>query len=213
MHQLLALRRGRRCAFVVGPCVAIAAAVAGALTLTGCGSSSSAFSARKLASAPSKEWPTNGGSLTNDRYSSLDQITSSDVSQLKGIWHIHLHSGTAPKYSGEAQPLEYSGVIYTITGADDVFATDAKTGATKWIYRARLNPKLTTVCCGWTSRGVALGDGKVYIGQLDGALVALDQTTGKKIWSTRVPSSQTAPPITPPPPSSHPPPYPPLPPP
>src|SRR5258708_1910462 len=89
--------RGRGGHFV-SACAVIAAAVVGALTLTGCGSSSSAFSARKLASAPSKEWPTNGGSVTNDRYSSLDQITTSNVSHLKGIWHIHLHSGTAPKY-------------------------------------------------------------------------------------------------------------------
>src|SRR5258708_39433060 len=81
--------------------------------------------------------------------------------------------------------------MYTITGADDLLATDGEIGATKGIHRARLNPKLTTVCCGWTSRGVALGDGKVYIGQLDGALVALDQKNGKKIWSTRGASWQT----------------------
>jgi quinohemoprotein ethanol dehydrogenase len=193
---LVAFNRSRRRTSAVGICLVIASAVVSALTLTGCGGPSSAFSASKLASAASKEWLTNGGSLTNDRYSSLDQITSSNVSQLKGIWHIHLHSGTAQKYSGEAQPLEYGGVIYTITGADDVFATDAKTGATKWIYRAQLNPKLTTVCCGWMSRGVALGGGKVYVAQLDGALVALDEKTGKTIWSTHVAAWQTGHTIT-----------------
>src|SRR5260370_42438493 len=174
---LLALSRTRRRPSIGSACAVIAAAVVGALTLTGCGSSSSAFSARKLASAPSKEWPTNGGSLTNDRYSSLDQITTSNVSHLKGIWHIHLHSGTAPKYSGEAQPLEYNGVIYTITGADDVFATYAKTGAAKWTHRARLNPRLTTVCCGWANPGVALGDGQVYSGQPGRPPVTLRQKT------------------------------------
>src|SRR6185436_2932226 len=43
-----------------------------------------------------------------------------------------------------------------------------------------------TICCGWTNRGVALGDGKVYVGQLDGRLVALDQRTGELAWSTQV---------------------------
>ena len=46
--------------------------------------------------------------------------------------------------------------------------------------------KINTVCCGWLSRGVALGEGKVYLGQLDGSLVALDQTTGKVAWQTQV---------------------------
>src|SRR5207253_1198252 len=87
-----------------------------------------AFSAKQLASTPSDDWITNGGSISNDRYSALDRINTSNVAQLKGIWHIHLKSGVAAKNSGEAQPLEYKGVIYTITGADDVFAIDAKTG-------------------------------------------------------------------------------------
>ena len=50
-------------------------------------------------------------------------------------------------------------------------------------YEANLDPGISTVCCGWTSRGVAIGDGKVYAGQLDGKLVALDQVTGEVVWS------------------------------
>jgi quinohemoprotein ethanol dehydrogenase len=187
MHHLLARGRRRQLVLaIVGGCVLIAAAGAGALAATSGGKSAvPAFSAQ-LAGLPSHDWSTNGGSLSNDRYSTLDQIDGSNVAQLKGIWEVHLKSGDAPKYSGEAQPLEYHGVIYTITGADDVFATDAKTGATKWVYRAGLNPKIATVCCGWTSRGVALGDGKVYVGQLDDKLVALNQRNGKVVWSKRV---------------------------
>ena len=184
------LRRGRQTRLaitLVGACVVIAAAVGGSLAATNGGKAAvPAFSAQELASAPSGDWITNGGSLANDRYSTLGQIDTANVARLKGIWHVHLKSGDAPKYSGEAQPLEYHGVIYTITGADDVFASDAKTGATKWVYRARLDPKITTVCCGWTSRGVALGDGKVYLGRLDDELVALDQRSGKVVWSKRV---------------------------
>ncbi len=89
----------------------------------------------------------------------------------------------AAKYSGEAQPVVHEGTIYVVTGADDVFALRVKTGAIVWTYKASLPDNITTVCCGWTSRGVAIGDGRVYVGQLDGRLVALDQRTGEPAWS------------------------------
>jgi quinohemoprotein ethanol dehydrogenase len=145
-----------------------------------------AFSASQLASLPGSNWITNGGSTANQRYSPLDQINAGNVGRLKGMWHIHLRSGIAGKYSGEAQPIVYRGVMYIVTGADDVFAINAKTGAKMWTHRAHLNQEIKTVCCGWTSRGVALGDGQVYVGQLDGKLVALDQKTGRIVWSTQV---------------------------
>ena len=72
-------------------------------------------------------WITNGGSISNQRYSPLTQINSGNVAGLKGLWHVHLGSGIAGKYSGEAQPIVYKNVIYVVTGADDVFAIDAKT--------------------------------------------------------------------------------------
>ena len=72
-----------------------------------------------------------------------------------------------------------------ITGADDVFAVDVETGAILWTYEAALDPEISTACCGWTSRGVALGDGRVYVGQLDGRLVALEQTSGEVVWSVQ----------------------------
>ena len=74
--------------------------------------------------------------------------------------------------------------MYVPTGADDVFAVDVATGKILWEYQAHLEQTISTVCCGWLSRGVALGDGKVYIGRLDGKLVALDQKTGKVAWET-----------------------------
>jgi outer membrane protein assembly factor BamB len=171
--------------------VGVLAAAAITLLAVACGGSSSssvapAFSSSELASRPTENWITNGGSISNQRYSPLTEINATNVGRLKGLWHVHLRSGLAGKYSGEAQPIVYEDTIYVVTGADDLFAIDARTGATKWAHRAQLNQKITTVCCGWTSRGVALGDGKVYAGQLDGRLVALDQETGKVVWSTQV---------------------------
>lgn len=76
----------------------------------------------------------------------------------------------------------HDGVIYIITGADDVFAIDVETGDFLWVYKSGLDPTISTVCCGWTSRGVALGDGKIFIGRLDGQLVALDIKSGAEVW-------------------------------
>ena len=74
-------------------------------------------------------------------------------------------------------------MLYVATAANDVFAIDVDSGDFLWTYEANLDPGISTVCCGWTNRGVAIGDGKVYAGQLDGKLVALDQATGKVVWS------------------------------
>jgi quinohemoprotein ethanol dehydrogenase len=142
-----------------------------------------AFSADELVAWPTRDWPTVGGNIFNQRYSALTQIDRDNVAQLKGVWRTHLNgSGLEPKYSGEATPVVHDGVIYIATGADDVFALGVETGEILWEYAADLDPAISTVCCGWTNRGVALGEGKVFIGQLDGRLVALDQMTGEPDW-------------------------------
>lgn len=143
-----------------------------------------AFTAQQLAAPPMTGWITNGGNLANQRYSPLMQIDRSNVQNLKANWRTHLDgSGMSPQYSGQAQPLFYRGVLYIVTGADDVFALDVRSGKILWRYRANLNPERVNVCCGWVSRGIALGDGKVFVGRLDSKLVALDQRTGRVVWS------------------------------
>jgi len=145
-----------------------------------------AFSAKELTASPTDSWITNGGNVYNQRYSPLTRINRDNVAQLKPQWRTHLNgSGTESKYSGQAQPLVFDGVIYVPTGANDVFALDVDTGKILWTYQAHLDAGITVVCCGWMSRGVALGDGKVYAGQLDGKLVALDQRSGAVVWSVQ----------------------------
>ena len=145
-----------------------------------------AFAGRDLTEGPRTGWPTNGGDTFNRRYSPLTQINRDNVAGLKGVWRTRLNgSGMGTKYSGEAQPLVYEGVMYIVTGANDVFALGVESGEILWTYTANLDPKINSVCCGWTSRGVALGDGRVYVGQLDGRLVALDQRSGAVQWSVQ----------------------------
>jgi alcohol dehydrogenase (cytochrome c) len=146
-----------------------------------------AFSADDLTEEPKDAWLTNGGTLSNQRYSPLDEIDTDNVGDLKGVWMTDLAgSGVAAKYSAEAQPLVYEGVMYVPTGADDVFAVSVASGKVLWTYNGHLEQTISTVCCGWLSRGVAIGDGRVYLGRLDGKLVALDQKTGKVAWETAV---------------------------
>jgi quinohemoprotein ethanol dehydrogenase len=145
-----------------------------------------AFGAAELTALPRRDWLTNGGNVYNQRYSPLAGINRDNVHELKGVWRARLDgSGVDTKYSGEAQPIVYDGVVYIATGADDVFAIDIETGERLWKYEARLDEAIDTVCCGWLSRGVGLGDGKVFVGQLDGRLIALDQRTGRVVWSTQ----------------------------
>ena len=99
---------------------------------------------------------------------------------------VHLGSGLGPKYSLEGTPIVKDGVMYFATGNDDVYALDAKTGALIWEHRSGIDQNINTVCCGWDNRGVAVGEGKVFVGQLDGTFVALDAKTGKPLWQTQI---------------------------
>ena len=142
----------------------------------------------KLLQSPvGKDWVTNGGNLTNQRYSTLKQIDTNNVKQLKGAWMTRLKgSGFGGKYSGEATPLVKDGIMYVVTGNDDVFALNAKTGEMLWERWSGIDQKISTVCCGWLNRGLAMGEGMLFLGQLDANLVALDIKTGKEVWKTPI---------------------------
>ena len=115
-----------------------------------------------LMQLPVTEWLTNGGDLYNRNFSPLDQINTDNVGRLGPVWRTHLNgSGLEAKYSGEAQPLIIDGIMYVITGADDVFALSVETGEMLWSNEAQLSSEISTICCGWTSRGVGYGEDKI----------------------------------------------------
>ena len=91
-------------------------------------------------------------------------------------------SGFGGKYSFEATPLVKDGVMYIVTGNDDVFALNAKTGEILWERWSGIDQQISTVCCGWDNRGLAMGEGLLFLGQLDANVVALDVKTGKEVW-------------------------------
>jgi quinohemoprotein ethanol dehydrogenase len=148
-----------------------------------------AFTSAELGEEAGANWLTNGGSTSNDRYSTLEEINTENVKELKGDWMTKIgQNATSAKFSAEGQALEYEGTIYISDGADDVFAMNASTGKVLWTYEPKLppDPLGEVICCGWDNRGVALGDGMVFLSQLNGDQIALDQQTGKVVWNTEV---------------------------
>ena len=142
---------------------------------------------RLLQSPIGKDWVTNGGNLTNQRFSTLKQVDTTNVKQLKGAWMTRLKgSGFGGKYSLEATPLVKDGILYIITGNDDVFALNAKTGEILWERWSGIEQNISTICCGWVNRGLAMGEGMAFLGQLDANVVALDIKTGKEVWKTPI---------------------------
>jgi quinohemoprotein ethanol dehydrogenase len=144
-----------------------------------------AFSAEILNAPQEEGWITNGGTISNQRYSPLDEINRSNVGQLKAVWHTRMDSALEFRHNNQAQPIVYDGVIYMSTGQDDVFAISVETGEILWEYRSGLTDDKAFVCCQWVSRGLGLGDGKVFLGRLDATIMALDQTNGEVLWETK----------------------------
>jgi alcohol dehydrogenase (cytochrome c) len=148
---------------------------------------SPAFTGKQLTDLPTENWVTNGGTVFNQRYVPLATINRGNVSRLKPLWHTSLPASATLRPPNGAQILADGGVLYATNGANDVFALDAVTGKILWKYHPGA---AAPVGAPNVSRGVALGDGKVFVGQRDAKLVALDQRTGKVVWSIQAEKAQ-----------------------
>ncbi len=144
-----------------------------------------AFSSTELYQAPGANWPVIGGSLRDDRYSTLNQINSGNVAGLKTAWQTHLGYKPIPGESAEGNALVYNGVMYITSGLSNVYALDAATGAKHWSRTGSLEKGAESFLLK-VNRGLALGDGKLFIAQLDGNVVAMDQLTGKTVWKQKL---------------------------
>jgi quinohemoprotein ethanol dehydrogenase len=124
-------------------------------------------------------WLSHGRTSSEQRYSTLSQINESNVSQLGLAWSFKLDVDRGT----EASPLIDNGVMFTTGAYSIVYALDAKTGKLLWKYDPQV-PRVyaAKACCDAVNRGVALWEGRVYVGTLDGYLVALDAASGKVAW-------------------------------
>ena len=125
-------------------------------------------------------WLTVGRTYSEQRFSPLAKIDAGNVKQLGLAWFLDLdtHRGQ------EATPLIIDGVLYSTSAWSKVQAIDAASGKLLWQYDPKV-PGETGVkaCCDTVNRGVAAYQGKLFVGTLDGRLVALDAATGKEVWS------------------------------
>lgn len=161
--------------------IALAAAFAVATLLAGCGGGTADIDGKRIAAADDTpgEWLTHGRTYGEQRFSPLTQISRATVKDLGLAWSYDL-----PENRGiEATPLVADGVMYTTSSWSIVRAFDAKTGKLLWEHDPQV-PRKTGVkaCCDSVNRGVALWQGRVYFGALDGRLISLDAKTGKKVW-------------------------------
>ncbi len=132
------------------------------------------------AAAEPESWLTYGGTYAEQRYSPLAQIDESNVAQLG----LAFAFDTNTTRGLEATPLVVDGVIYTTGSWSVVYAVDARTGQELWRHDPQVPRRWGgLVCCDVVNRGVALYEGRVYLGTLDGRLQALDAKSGALLWS------------------------------
>jgi quinohemoprotein ethanol dehydrogenase len=126
-----------------------------------------------------QNWLTHGRTYSEQRFSPLRAINDQSAGRLGLAWYFDLdtHRGQ------EATPIVVDGVMYFSTAWSKVFALNAATGARLWSYDPKVPPQWgANACCDVVNRGVAVWQGKIYIGTLDGRLIALDAATGRMVW-------------------------------
>ena len=126
-------------------------------------------------------WLTYGRTYDEQRFSPLKEIDDHNVDQLHLAWYFDLDT----RRGQEATPIVADGVMYFTSAWSKVFALNAATGALLWSYDPKVPPEWgVNACCDVVNRGVAIWNGKIYLGTLDGRLIALDAATGKPVWET-----------------------------
>ena len=127
------------------------------------------------------EWLTYGGTYDEQRHSTLTAINKDNVSSLGVAWTYDLETNRGV----ESTPIVVDGVMYVTSAWSVVYALDAKTGAELWVHDPDVDRSVgVNACCDVVNRGVAVWDGKVYVGVIDGRLQALDAKTGDLVWET-----------------------------
>ena len=163
--------------------LAVSAAIGGA----SCAAAQQVDTARIEAAAPG-DWLTYHGSYRSWHYSPLDQINAGNVGDLQVAW-MHLPGKSTRGL--QSMPLAADGVLYYSGSYSRVFALDGATGKVLWSYTPELDEELVArQTHSPYNRGIAMGEGKIYVGTVDGRLIALDMKTGKPAWDTKLMNSQ-----------------------
>jgi lanthanide-dependent methanol dehydrogenase len=133
--------------------------------------------------ADSANWAAQAGDYANHRHSSLKQISDNNVGKLQVAWTM----STGVLRGHEGSPLVIGDMMYIHTPfPNNVYAVSLKDQTFKWKYEPKQDADVVPVmCCDTVNRGLAYGDGKIFLQQADTTLVALDAKTGKVVWSVK----------------------------
>lgn len=140
----------------------------------------------KAAASNRSDWLSYGRDYGQQRFSPLDAINPKSIGRLVPKWIYQ--TGSAATF--QTSPLIANGVMYLTAPNSHVVAVDAKTGRERWRYEHKREVEKT--CCGPANRGAAIGYGKIYVATVDARLVALDQATGKPVWTVALAEQQMA---------------------
>jgi quinohemoprotein ethanol dehydrogenase len=128
------------------------------------------------------DWGHIGFDTKEQRHSPLDKINKSNVGELGIAWFKDLPDARGQ----EATPIVIDNKMYISTAWSKVFAYDAKTGEELWSFDPKVpGEKAVDACCDVVNRGVAVSGGKLFVGTIDGRLIALDVGNGKQLWETQ----------------------------
>jgi alcohol dehydrogenase (cytochrome c) len=142
----------------------------------------------RIAKGGPNDWLSYHGSYKGWNYSGLDQINADNVKDLTVAW---MHVPGKSTRGLQSMPLAADGKLYYSGSYSRVFALDGATGQVIWSYFPALDDELIArQTHSPYNRGVALGQGKVFVGTVDGRLIALDMKTGKPVWDTKLQNSE-----------------------
>ena len=128
------------------------------------------------------EWTKHGGTDLEQRFGDIPDINTQNVQRLGLAWFADFdtHRGQ------ESTPLMVNGVLYVTTAWSKVYAFRAATGEQLWMFDPAVPGGAgIKACCDVVNRGAAYDSGRVFVGTVDGRLIALDAVSGKPIWSTQ----------------------------
>ena len=124
-------------------------------------------------------WLAHGRTYEENRFSPLTKINKENVSDLALAWYKDMGTNRAQ----ESTPIVVDGIMFLTSSWSKVYAIDALTGETVWFFDPKVPGEVARrACCDVVNRGVAVYNGKVYFGSLDGRLFALNAETGEKVW-------------------------------
>jgi quinohemoprotein ethanol dehydrogenase len=125
------------------------------------------------------QWMSYGRDYEEQRFSPLKHINTENVKDLGLAWYGDFDT----RRGQESTPIVVDGVIYVTTAWSKIYAYEAKTGRQLWQFDPKVPGEwAVNACCDVVNRGVAAWNGKVYIGTIDGRLIAVDAATGKPVW-------------------------------